>query len=355
MLKKVLVVYQSRPPIIDYLSQAFARRGVLTEHFHADKNTHFDRFFIRRINKLAHNFRLLAKERHLFDRHPLNHKNHRSRRLQETLRATDADLVLVIRGWSFHLAALRTDLPMIGWWVEAETRIKEALPEIGAFDWYYFINRSCVETASAQGHRHVGYLPHAVSTDLFRPLPHEAKRYDVAFVGGWSKKRQAYIEQALCVTPNIALYGPGWLQRNLTRPSVLRCIKGRYIGGEALVRLYNQSRVVLNITNWDASRAQTGATPRSGMTMRVLEVPACGAFLLTDRSRELDEFFQPGVHLGVFDDLADFPAQLDYWLHNDPLRREAARAAREQAETLCSYDHLVDALLRKHGDLTPSG
>lgn len=345
--RKILIAYQSRPPIIDYLRTALDRRGIVTEHFYADENTLTDRYFFRRINKLAHNFRLLPKNRALFDQHPLTHKNYRSRRLQERLLTTDADLVLIIRGWSYRPEALQCARPLIGWWVEAETRLGEALPEIGLFDWYYMINRNCVEIAKNQGLRHVSYLPHAVDTGRFRPLPDEEKRYDVGFVGGWSKKRQEYLEAALRITSRVAIIGPGWIQRNLGKPRLLACIKGRYIAGEALVRLYNQTRVVLNITNWDGQNA----AQRSGMTMRVLEVPACGAFLLTDRSCELEESFQPGVHLGVFENRADFSAQLAFWLHHAPARQAAAQAARRQSETLCSYDHIIDTLLAKYQEI----
>lgn len=345
--RKILIAYQTRPPIIDYLKTALARRGIATEHFHADENTLTDRYLFRRINKLAHNFRLLPKNRAFFEQHPLTHKNYRSQRLQRQLDSTDADLVLIIRGWSYRTEVLQCASPLIGWWVEAETRLGEALPEIGLFDWYYMINRNCVELAQKQGHRHVSYLPHAINTERFRPLPDEKKRYDVCFVGGWSQKRQAYLEAALRVTTRVAIVGPGWIQHNLARPRLLSCIKGRYVAGEALVRLYNQTRVVLNITNWEGRNAAS----RSGMTMRILEVPACGAFLLTDRTRELEELFQPGTHLGIFENLADFPRQLAHWLQHAPERQAAAQAARQQCQTLCSYDHLIDILLAKYREL----
>jgi hypothetical protein len=62
-LRSVLIAFASRPPIIDYLKAAFARRGIEVKAVFADDNTWFDRFVIHRLNKLAHNFRVIPKSR----------------------------------------------------------------------------------------------------------------------------------------------------------------------------------------------------------------------------------------------------------------------------------------------------
>lgn len=170
-------------------------------------------------------------------------------------------------------------------------------------------------------------------------------------MGNWSPKRQEFIEAALEVTPNIAIYGGKWFKKNLTRPSIFRCIKGNYIEGEELVRLYNQSKVVLNVTNWGKGEG----VKRSGMNMRVMEVPATGAFLLTDSSRELEDFLSPGRHIAVYEDKNEFLRQLAYYLDHDAERKQIAQCGMEHVCRHYSYDTVVKDIIQTFLNLPQAG
>src|SRR5918999_1288713 len=180
MLRRVLIAYTSWPPIISYLQAAFARRGIEAKAFYADQNTWFDRFVIHRVNKLAHNFRIIPKSRNLFEDHPWSHMNYRSARLREAIAASNPE------------------------------RVQEALSETPWFDHFFFINSSSVEAARRAGFTHASYLPHAVDATIFRPLPGVERDLDFCFVGLWSEKRQRFLEAALELTENGAVYGPKW-------------------------------------------------------------------------------------------------------------------------------------------------
>ncbi len=340
-LRRLLIAYSSKPPILDYLGGAFARRGIETFLLRADENTVFDKYVIHRVNKLAHSLRLLPKSRCLFEGHPLSHRNYRSARLLAAYREFEPDLVLVIRGIGFRREVLEATRPLLGWWVEHEGRVGEALAEAGCYDGYLFMNEAGVVAALAKGYEGAGFLAHAVDPHAFRRLEGESKRYDACFVGNWSEKRQAFIEAALEVTPNLALYGGKWLRKCWNRPKILRCWKGSYVEGEELNRLYNRTRVVLNITNWGKGEGRA----RSGMNMRVLEVPATGAFLLTDQSREMDSFLTPGTHVGIFDDLTEFGDQLRYYLTHEAEREAVAAAGYEHVRDRHTYDHMAEQIV----------
>jgi hypothetical protein len=343
--RKILLAYSSRPPILDYLAAAFARRGIETRALRADENTWFDRYVIHRLNKLAHSFRILPKSRHLFEDHPLSHRNFRSSRLQAAYREFQPDLVLLVRGINFRADVLAETRPLFGWWVEHEGRVGEALKEIDRFDGYFFMNETCVRAANDHGYAKAAFLAHGVDPDAFRPLPGVAKKYDACFVGNWSPKRQQYVEAALAVTPNLALYGGKWLRKCWNRPAILKCWKGRYIEGAELNRLYNESRVVINVTNWGKGEGRA----RSGMNMRVLEVPATGAFLLTDESLEMDAFLTPGVHVGTYDDLADFSRQLKRHLDDAAGREAIAAAGCAHVRERHTYDHIAGEIVARYG------
>jgi spore maturation protein CgeB len=224
--------------------------------------------------------------------------------------------------------------------------MRDASTGMDRFDWYFMLSRSCMTLVRELGHTQVSYQPHSVDFDIFHPEHRQSHtkthKYDVCFVGYWSKKRQKFMEAALEVTRNIAIYGPKWRARNWSQWSVLRCIKGKYIFGAPLTHLYNRTAVVLNITNW----GDTGDRPRSGMNMRVMEAPACGAFLLTDASLELGEFLTPGVHLATYDNLDHFQSQLAYYLDNPEQREKIAQQGLQHIQKGgFTYDAFVSTII----------
>ena len=347
MLRRVLIAYTSRPPIIEYLTAALARRGVAAKGLYADENTWFDRWVIHWVNKLAHNFRIVPKSRNLFEDHPAAHINYRSARLRSAIAAWDPDLVFVIRGLGYRPWAVERARTRFGWWVEADERIDEALREVPQFDRFFFINSSSVEAARRAGYDNCAYLSHAADPVVFRPLPGVPRSLDFAFVGLWSPKRQQYLEAALDVSDNGAVYGPKWRRKTYRDARFRRIVRGGYIGGEPLVRLYNSAKIVINITEWGAA----SGIRRSGMTMRLFEVPACGTLLLTDRSAEIDAAMTPGEHVATFADVEEFRAKFAHYLEHEVERgRIAARGmARVRAEH--TYDRIADTLIGAYQEL----
>ncbi len=341
-LKKVLIVYSARPPIIEDISAALARKGIATDYLLADETHWFDRWIIRRVNKQLHNFRILPKNKVLFAQHPLAHVNYRSRHLAEKCADWQPDLVLLVRGINFNHDVLAAIPRLFGWWIEREERTGEALREFKFFDWYFFISRASVEQANAAGFTNASYQSHVVNPERFRRLENSPKQHDVCFVGNWSRHRQAYLEAVLEVTPNVVIYGRKWRRNNLTSPGILAAVKGRWIDGEALNALYNRSRVVLNVTNWGAGSGKA----RSGMNMRVFEVPASGAFLLTDESREMDEFLAPGKHIGVYESIEELQTALRQALADESQRERIADQGYRHVREHFTYDAMAEQLIR---------
>jgi len=347
MLKRILIAYSSTPPLIRFLRPAFERAGIDTECVLAEQNTHFDRLVIHPINKWAHNLRVIPKSKNLFELHPLAHKNYRSTLLQQAIRNFDPDLVLLIRGLGFRDWALKEAKTKFAWWTEKEERVDEALRELHEFDWYFFMSSSCVDTARLAGHANIGYLSHAVDSDFFRPIPGINKELDFCFVGRWSEKRQTYMEAALDITDNAAIYGGNWVKKNWCRPRFRKVIKGKFIDDEPLVELYNKSKIIINVSNWGLGEGKN----RTGMNMRVFEAPATGSFLLTDESREMNSVVTPGEHVGTFTGLDEFCSKLKYYLSHDSERERIARQGMEQVRTSNSYDHLVSIIIDTYDEV----
>jgi len=350
-LRKVLLVYSSKPPIMQYLASAFSRKQISTEMVYADANHWFDRYIIHTANKMLHNLRILPKDKSVFSNHRLSHKNYRSFNLAKTHKHFNPDLVLFIRGIGFQhdvLKEIRKNTPLFGWWIEKEERIEEALRETNLFDWYFFINSSCVDIATQKGISNISLLHHSVDPDIFYPMDNIDKEIDICFVGNWSLKRQQVIEALFNVTDNVVIYGGKWLKKNLLNQRIRQCIKGKYIDGAALVTLYNKSRIVLNITNWGFGEGKK----RSGMNMRILEVPATGAFLLTDGSRDIESVITPDKHIALYKDIEDCVRQAKYYLDNIAEREAIAREGCLHVRANYTYNDVVNRIIAAYNNLT---
>lgn len=349
-LQKVLLIYSSKPPIMQYLASAFSRKGIATEMVYADENHWFDRYVIHFANKMLHNLRMLSKKKTLFSKHPLAHKNYRSSKLIKTYHNFKPDLVLLIRGINFNsdvLKEIRRTTPLFGWWIEREERIEEVFREINLFDWYFFMNSFCVDVGMQKGVSNISLLHHSVDLDTFYPMANIDKEIDICFVGKWSPKRQRIIEALLNVTDNIVIYGGKWIKENFLNSKIRHCVKGKYIDGHALVTLYNKSRIVLNITNWGFGEG----LKRSGMNMRILEVPATGAFLLTDGSRDLEAVITPGKHIAVYESIEDCVKQAQYYLDTVAEREAISKEGCLHTRSNYTYNDVIDLIIDKYSNL----
>lgn len=341
-IKKVLIAYSPRPPIIEYLKAAFERKGVEAHGYFSNTNNWFDRYVIHYINKTAHNLRLMPKDRIFFENHPLSHLHYRSQKLLERVEEVSPDLVIIVRGLRVTedvLSKIRKRSMLFGWWIEAQERVREPLKELEYFDHYSFMNSSCVEEAAGKGFRNVSLLHHSVSKDAFYPVD-VPKQYDWCFVGGWSPKRMDYIERALKVSRNGVIYGSKWIKKNPFNLSLRRLVKGPYISGSDLVRLYSSTKVVLNVTTWGGE-----GDKRSGMNMRVLEVPACRTLLLTDGSKDLGNVVTAGEHVGVYEGMDEFMEKLAFYIKNQDERERIALSGYRHVTSNYTYDDMAGQIL----------
>ncbi|QLA16764.1 CgeB family protein [Desulfolutivibrio sulfoxidireducens] len=102
-----------------------------------------------------------------------------------------------------------------------------------------------------------------------------------------------------------------------------------------LPEFYPQCAVNLNIT----SRQMKGA-----VNQRVFDVPACGAFLLTDRQEQMDALFTPGRETVSYAHPDELPDLVRHYLGHPGERRRIALAARRRILAEHSYDRRMETL-----------
>lgn len=334
---------------MDYLKRAFEKRGIEAKTFAMETNHWFDRFIIHNVDKQLWNLKILAKGKSAFDNHPLSHLRYRSSMLEELVDSFQPDLFLLVRGWRIteqSLTSIRRKTKVMGWWIEKEDKFDTVLDEINLYDHFFTISSNSLDKAAAHGHKNVSLMYQAVDSSLFRPIDGIEPVYDCCFVGGWNEKRQKLLEQAVSLTGKVAIYGPRWRKNNAGNPEMLNTIKADFIEGEELVKLYNRSRIVLNSTNWG-----DGST-RGGMTLRVFEAPACGAFLLSDESGDIEKILPQNTHIGVYQDTKNFGDKLSYYLSHEAERKAVALNGYKQVVAHHTYDNVVGNIISAYSNLS---
>lgn len=130
----------------------------------------------------------------------------------------------------------------------------------------------------------------------------------------------------------------GWKQLLKGQPNWRHHAELNYYG--ELPDFYRAGKINFNCT----SRQMKGA-----VNQRVFDVPSCGAFLLTDYRRQLEELFEPGREIVFYNHPDEIPAMLETYLEAPDKRQQVADAARKRVMAEHTYDHRLVTLMRVMG------
>lgn len=83
------------------------------------------------------------------------------------------------------------------------------------------------------------------------------------------------------------------------------------------------------------------------INMRLFEATGGGSFLLTENRPGLARFFTPGAEVDVWDDYADLPDKIAWWLAHDTEREQIAKAG----QTRCLQEHSMEIAAKNFADI----
>jgi spore maturation protein CgeB len=270
----------------------------------------------------------------------------RFRSLIDLARRTEPETLLVISTYTYPeyvLQRLKRECGVkrvLGWCVEGPIWMRSPIEESKLYDHYF-----CTYPIKTKGASRVTHLSALVfDPELFRPLnPRPAKDVDIVFVGRPKTRRARILEAISDFRPMV--FGPGWVREC---PALAPCVGGEQVSGDDLNRLYNRSKIVLNISAWENEIADCP-------NLRIVDVPASGSFLLSDYSAAAAELFEPGREVEFYRDAEELRDKLAYYLAHDAARERIARAGYEKARTLGSYRDKMAFILEVGGIPRPSG
>lgn len=192
------------------------------------------------------------------------------------------------------------------------------------------------------------YLPLAALPEFHRPQelsPEEQREYgaDIGFLGaGYPNRRRAFRS---LVGRDFRIWGSDWENEPLLAPHLQR--QGARIGEEECVKIYNATRVNLNLHS-SVSDADVVAQG-DFVNPRTFELAAAGAFQLVDARALLPELFAPG-ELATFTSLPEMLLGIDYYLAHPEERRAIAQRGRERVLAEHTYARRMETLLAAVAD-----
>jgi len=193
-------------------------------------------------------------------------------------------------------------------------------------------------------------LNHAFDPDLHRPVrltQDDIARYqcDVSFIGTWSPKKEKLLTSLAAARPNLRLrvWGDQWDRAN-GAGALAKHIEHRAVVGAEYPRAIAASTINLGIL----SERRTGSSDGDRITSRTFHTPACGGFLLHERTDEVLQIFCDGSSIVCYRDEAEMLERVDEYLNAPDRRHAIAERGRRVVESEHSWDARIQEILALH-------
>lgn len=339
-IKKILITFDDYFLILSYLKKEFEELDIEVNIFSTNKSQHWlNRFFYKKINRIAKKFGLLPKDKDLFWRSRFSYENFRDRQFADRIKQFAPDLIFCIHGHQIGGAILReTIIPKIGWLVEPNPNRDTLIQFSSLFDKYLSYDSEIVDLL--RNHNISSeYQSHVASPTDFYPIPEIEKDIDVLFYGTWSPWREEVLFAAYKATNNIALYGNGWKKNCalFSQKDLKAILLGRDIVGPNLNELINRSKIVLG-----AQRLKNSTT---GLDTRAFDALASGALLLTDAPKDLFRHFTNQEDCLVYERSEEVPSLVRALLNGQIDADKMSKAGREKVLRNLTYKSLCKNII----------
>lgn len=165
-----------------------------------------------------------------------------------------------------------------------------------------------------------GFDPSTHTVPEFNQGDLEQFQSDVVFVGHYMKRRHHFLEHLSAhSSANIALYGTGW-DNNRLSPSLRAAVRGPAYGDQ-YAKAIRYTGISLGFLNTEV---------KDTFTTRTFEIPACGGFLLAERTPDHQKLFEEGVEAEFFDSPEELLQKTEYYLQQVDKRIQIAKNGQEK-------------------------
>ena len=261
--------------------------------------------------------------------------------------------ILVIKGDRIPLKIIREikgkfQLPVANYWTDDPDAIDVSQKISPAYDYFFTNDPDAVQVHKESGCPQARFLSFGFLPHLHKKIQlseEEYKKYgsDVCFAGTVSEGRIKVLEALSDF--NLKVWSPRFVysfkeeyqieKNKLPSSSPLYSkFTDRAVWNEELVKVYNASKIVLNIHS-----------PQTVPIMRDFEVTGCGAFLMTDDARSLETMFNPGEEIIFYKNIQELKDLVKFYLSHSSEREEIARKGNLRAHQDHTYAKRMEELI----------
>ena len=200
---------------------------------------------------------------------------------------------------------------------------------------------------TARGCRRVLFVDNGYDPESFRPLePSLEERFrfeaDVGFIGMYERERAASMLYLARNGIQVRVWGWGWQRMRKRDPNLKLEMQPLY--GDDFAKACSTIKINLGFLR---------KLNRDQQTTRSVEIPACGGFMLAERTAEHRALFEEGVEAEFFSSDGELLAKVRRYLSDASLRRTVASKGLRRCETsgYCNEERLrtvFEALLPNH-------
>jgi hypothetical protein len=173
---------------------------------------------------------------------------------------------------------------------------------------------------------------------------------DAGFIGTWSPKKARYLRVLAEQAPEVQVrvWGNQWTSRLSSLGELANVVQGRPVVAD----LYALAIACTKINIALLSEIRVGASSGDLTTSRTFEIPACGGFMLHERTDEVVSFFEEDTEIACFGDETELVAKIRYYLAHDGEREKMRHAAHERCVANYSVDGLAACIIRRYEEDT---
>jgi spore maturation protein CgeB len=258
-------------------------------------------------------------------------------RLLQTVKQTRADILWLDKALTIRPPTLRQvrticpDLIVVGYspddMGQRHNRSTAFDRHVSLYDVYFTTKSYGVSELRDLGCTNPVFVANAYDPALHRPVdlgPDDRARFGgaVTFIGSYEAERAEAIAALGAAGVTVRVWGSGWPRPITALPGVV--IEGHAVYGEDYVRALCASDINLCFLR---------KLNRDQQTTRSIEIPACGAFMLAERTAEHLALFEEGQEAEFFGSIDELIAKCRLYLNQPEDRKRIAADGRKRCLT----------------------
>jgi spore maturation protein CgeB len=210
--------------------------------------------------------------------------------------------------------------------IAAHNRSARFIGHLHEYDVFFTTKSYHVTELQALGCRRVEFIPNSFDPSTHRPVQaterdREALGGPVGFIGDWENERANSLLFLAQSGISVRVWGWGKHWRSLIGAHPRLKVEGKALWGRDYARA---------ICAFDINLAFLRKCNRDRQTTRSIEIPACGAFMLAERTEEHLALFEEGKEAAFFSDDHELLTMVRHYLAAADERQAIARRGRER-------------------------